>query len=72
MTNPAPRRRRTGIAAALLAGTALTAVFWPGQAPLAQSPAIDVPAVTSPAGPASFADLVERVRPAVVTVVTTA
>jgi serine protease Do len=75
MTNPAPRRRRTGLAVVLLAGTALTAVFWPGQAPLAQAPAISVPAIAMPAngaGPASFADLVERVRPAVVTINTTA
>jgi len=74
MTNPASRRRRTGLAAVLLAGTALTAVFFPGQAPLAQSPAISVPAIAAaPAnGPASFADLVERVRPAVVTITATA
>ena len=73
MTTPASRSRRTGFAAVLLAGTALTAVFWPGQAPLAQSPAISVPAVTAATnGPASFADLVERVRPAVVTITASA
>jgi serine protease Do len=73
MTNSASRRRRTGMAAALLAGTALTAVFWPGAAPHAQSPAaIAVPAITAPAAaPQGFADLVERVRPAVVTIAVT-
>ncbi|MGG5818640.1 Do family serine endopeptidase [Falsiroseomonas sp. HW251] len=63
-------KRRTGLAAVLLAGTALSAVFLPGAAPFAQQAAPS--AITAPAaGPASFADLVERVRPAVVTIVAT-
>lgn len=67
------KRRRGGLAALLLAGTALGGLtFWHGadaqQAPAAITP----PAITQPAMPmAGFADLVSRVRPAVVTITAT-
>jgi serine protease Do len=70
---PSPSRRlRTGLAAALLAGTAL-AGFGAGHMALA-APETTSPAQIAPASPAralpDFADLVARVKPAVVTVTT--
>ena len=68
------RRRHTGFAAALLAATALSgALGWNAYADQqAQPSAITPPAVhVLNAGPPGFADLVARVRPAVVTITAT-
>ena len=68
---PTPARRRTGLAALLLGASALTGVFVapPIFAQTAPAP-IEAPRVA--AALPGFADLVERVRPAVVTITTTA
>ena len=80
MTRPLSHRLRAGIAAALMAGTALGGfAFWQGHPAQAQAQgnAISVPAITpsavaQPSVPlAGFADLAARVRPAVVTITTT-
>jgi serine protease Do len=72
MTTPVTRRRRAGFAAALLAGSTLGGLaFWSGPPALAQAQPLSPPAVTIPGAPQGFADLVARVRPAVVTVTTT-
>jgi serine protease Do len=63
--------RRNRFAAVLMAGSALTGLaFWQGPAAFAQQP-LTPPAVTMPGAPQGFADLVARVRPAVVTITTT-
>ena len=68
--HPFARRLRTGLAAVLLAGTALSG-FAAGHFALA---AADPSAVIAPAAPArtlpDFADLVSRVKPAVVSITT--
>jgi serine protease Do len=66
-------RRRAGFAALLLAGSTLGGLaFWPEVSAFAQGAApLAPPAVAVPGAPAGFADLVARVRPAVVTVTTT-
>jgi len=72
-TSPIPtRRRRAGLAAILMAGTALGGLaFWDGPAGAQQAP-INPPAVTRQAvALPGFADLVDRVRPAVVTITAT-
>ncbi|MBE9605306.1 Do family serine endopeptidase [Acetobacteraceae bacterium H6797] len=72
MTDTSSRRRRAGLAMVLLAGTSLGGLgFWAGDKAHAgdATPAIVAPAV-SPAN-SGFADLVEKVRPAVVTITTT-
>lgn len=81
MTRPLSHRLRAGIAAALMAGTALSGfAFWqghPAQAQMGaqmgpQGNAISVPAISQPAvALPGFADLAARVRPAVVTILTT-
>lgn len=72
-TTPTSRRRRAGFAALLMAGTALGGLaFWQGHPAVAQGNPITAPAIAMPMMPsAGFADLVERVRPAVVTITTT-
>ena len=66
------RRRTSAFAAGLLAATALTSLaFWRATPAEAQ---IQPPAITAPAAPVplpGFADLVARVRPAVVTITAT-
>jgi serine protease Do len=73
MTNASSRRRRAGFAALLMAGSTLGGLaFWQGDSAFAQSatpPAINAPAINQ-AGLPGFADLVARVRPAVVTITT--
>jgi serine protease Do len=76
MPTPTTRRRRAGFAAALLAGTALAgfaATFRPetGYAQPAAAAPIDA-ARAAPAALPGFGDLVAKVRPAVVTITTTA
>lgn len=73
MTRPTPRRLRAGFAAVLMAGTALGGLaFWQGHPAAAQTGAINPPAISQPAVVLpGFADLVARVRPAVVTITTT-
>jgi serine protease Do len=72
MTTPATRRRRAGFAAVLLAGSTLGGLaFWSGPGAHAEAQPLSPPAVTIPGAPQGFADLVARVRPAVVTVATT-
>ncbi|WP_421988870.1 Do family serine endopeptidase [Roseococcus sp.] len=74
MTTTTSRRRRAGFAAILMAGTALGSLaFWEGSAgaqsvqPINPAPITRAPAVALP----GFADLVDRVRPAVVTITAT-
>jgi serine protease Do len=75
MTKPSNRRRGAALAAMLLAGTALGGAagwlvlpaFAEAQQPQAAAPAVNPPALALP----GFADLVARVRPAVVTITTT-
>ena len=74
-STPSRRRRRAGFAALLMAGTALgTLAFWDGQAGAQSSQPIP-PASVTRAPPVvalpGFADLVDRVRPAVVTITAT-
>ena len=73
-TTPATRRRRAGFAALLLAGSSLGGfAFWHGTPALAQTQppvAVLAPSVAQANFP-GFADLVQRVRPAVVTITTT-
>ncbi|MDB5376773.1 MAG: hypothetical protein JWR00_1219 [Rubritepida sp.] len=72
-TSTTTRRRRAGFAAILMAGTALGSLaFWEGsagaqQAPINPAPVARAAAIALP----SFADLVDRVRPAVVTITAT-
>jgi serine protease Do len=67
------RRRRAGFAAVLMAGTALGSLaFWEGsagaqQAPINPAPVTRAAAIALP----GFADLVDRVKPAVVTITAT-
>ncbi|TCH97540.1 DegQ family serine endoprotease [Roseococcus sp. SYP-B2431] len=72
-TSTPSRRRRAGFAAVLMAGTALGSLaFWEGSAG-AQQAAINPAPITRQAAVAlpGFADLVDRVRPAVVTITAT-
>ncbi|MBY0336645.1 MAG: trypsin-like peptidase domain-containing protein [Acetobacteraceae bacterium] len=65
------RRRRALLAATLLGGSSLAGLaFWNGHPATAQTapPAIAVPGQAANAPTAGFADLVARVRPAVVTI----
>lgn len=72
MMTPRTRRRSAAFAAGLMAATALTSLaFWRAAPAEAQ---IQPPAITAPATPVplpGFADLVARVRPAVVTITAT-
>ncbi|MDB5414590.1 MAG: hypothetical protein JWR10_2925 [Rubritepida sp.] len=74
MTDTTTRRRRSaGFAAVLMAGTALGSLaFWESTPAGAQTAAINPPALTQQAiALPGFADLVDRVRPAVVTITAT-
>ncbi|WP_424813524.1 DegQ family serine endoprotease [Roseococcus sp. YIM B11640] len=72
-TSPSTRRRRAGFAAVLMAGTALGSLaFWEGSAGAQSAAPINPPAVSRQAvALPGFADLVDRVRPAVVTITAT-
>nr|WP_314074621.1 Do family serine endopeptidase [uncultured Roseococcus sp.] len=76
MTNtstPSTRRRRAGFAAVLMAGTVLGGLaFWDGSAGAQSAQPINPAPVTRQAvALPGFADLVDRVRPAVVTITAT-
>jgi len=72
MTQPTSRRRRAGFAAALMAGSALGGLAFWHSADAQSGAAITPPALTHSAVQLpGFADLVARVRPAVVTITTT-
>ena len=70
--SPSTRRRRAGFAAVLMAGTALGGLaFWDGKAGAQQAPINPAPVTRQAVALPGFADLVDRVKPAVVTITAT-